>query len=196
MVRKPHDSLPMRLGSRPAGALLACLAAVALALQVSGQSHARDHEEEEGAPEFIYPYADQQEFWINSEPLSIKDFRGKPLLIEFWTFGCINCRRSIPWVKSLEERYAGRLGIVGVHTPEFEHEKDKAAVRDAVARLGVTHPVVIDNDFYYWKALRNRYWPAYYLVDKHGELAETFIGEVREGSEKAARIERAIAALL
>ncbi len=168
-----------------------------LALTHISSDASRNEQWSDQVPEFAYPYSDQQEFWINSPPLSVKSLRGKVFMIEFWTYGCINCRRSIPWVKHIEEKFSKEgFTVIGIHTPEFKHEREKASVREAVKKLRITHPVMIDNDFIYWKDMGNRYWPAFHLVDGAGKVIESFVGEVHVGTEKAGRIERLIAELL
>lgn len=135
--------------------------------------------------------------WINSPPLTWKDLRGHVVLLDFWTFGCYNCYRSFPWLKAIEQRYADAgLRVIGVHSPEFDHERDPDAVRAKVREFGLQHPVMLDNDFSYWRAMKNRYWPAFYLVDKRGRVRATFVGETHEGDRQAVRIDRAIAQLL
>ena len=97
----------------------------------------------------------------------------------------------------MEETYQSRgLQVIGVHTPEFEHERVRANIERKVAEFALDHPVMIDNDFSYWKALGNRYWPTFYLIDKNGRLRARFIGETHSGSRQANRIEAAIASLL
>lgn len=131
------------------------------------------------APEFSHHAAAE---WINSQPQSVAALRGKPVLIEFWTFDCVNCRRTLPWMKAVQERYArDGLAIVSVHTPEFSHEKDPTNVREAVRRLGISYAVMLDSDFSYWGAMGNRYWPAFYLIDRHGRIVATRIGEPTGG---------------
>lgn len=148
------------------------------------------------APEFSHS-ADSE--WLNAKPQSLAALRGKLVLIEFWTFDCINCRRTLPWIKLVQQRYATQgLVVIGVHTPELQHEKDPMNVREAVARLGITYPVMIDGDFSYWDLMRNRYWPAFYLIDRQGRIAATTIGELHEGQPRGddfeQQIKRAIAA--
>ncbi|MGI8740003.1 MAG: redoxin family protein [Gammaproteobacteria bacterium] len=146
------------------------------------------------APQFTQVSASA---WINSKPLTLQDLRGKVVLLDFWTFGCWNCYRSFPWLKSLEARFEGQaLQVIGVHTPEFEHEKVKANVVSKVKEFGLRHPVMIDNDFAYWNAMGNRYWPAYYLLDKQGRIRASFFGETHAGDERAAAVETAIERLL
>lgn len=146
------------------------------------------------APAFTHRDASE---WLNSPPLEWKELRGKVVLLDFWTFGCWNCYRSFPWLKAVEKRYHDRgLRVIGVHSPEFEHERDIDNVRRKVAEFGLEHPVMIDNDFSYWRALRNRYWPAFYLVDKRGKVRGVFVGETHEGDRRATKIESAIEKLL
>ena len=125
------------------------------------------------APEF----AGTQE-WINSSPLTIEKLRGKVVLIDFWTYTCVNCIRTLPYLQSWHERYADEgLVIVGVHTPEFEFEKDFDNVVEATQTEGVAWPVVQDNDFAVWRSYSNRYWPAKYLIDKNGVVQYRHFGE-------------------
>jgi thiol-disulfide isomerase/thioredoxin len=118
--------------------------------------------------------------WINSTPLSLEALRGKVVLVDFWTYSCINCLRTLPYVKAWAAKYreAG-LVVVGVHTPEFEFEKLPAHVRRATRDLGIDYPVAIDSNFTIWNAWRNRAWPALYLVDGQGRLRHQQYGEGR-----------------
>ena len=149
-------------------------------------------------PEIPYPFANQQEFWINSQPLADRDLAGRVVLVMFWSYGCHNCRNSLAWINDLHERRGSNrnLAIIGVHTPEFESEKDKQALRDQVGRLGLEFPVMIDNDFLFWNALGNRWWPAFYIADRQGQLRGSYFGEVHSGTERARRIEALIGGLL
>jgi cytochrome c biogenesis protein CcdA/thiol-disulfide isomerase/thioredoxin len=116
--------------------------------------------------------------WVNSPPLSIPKLRGKVVLVDFWTYSCINCLRTLPYLKSWDERYRSQgLVILGVHTPEFGFEHDLGNVRAAVKRLGVRYPVALDNDYGTWKAYSNNYWPADYLVDQNGNIRDVHFGE-------------------
>lgn len=145
-------------------------------------------------PEFT---AMDEQAWINSAPLSVADFAGNVVLLDFWTFDCWNCYRSFPWLKELEQRMAGRdFKVLGIHTPEFDHEKVRANVVAKVKEFGLEHPVMMDNDFAYWRALGNRYWPAFYLVDRNGQVRGLFIGETHAGGTNARKIERLIEELL
>ena len=116
--------------------------------------------------------------WINSEPLSMEGLRGKVVLIDFWTYSCINCIRTIPFLQTWHERYADEgLVIVGVHTPEFEFEKVYDNVVEATMDMGVGWPVVQDNEFQVWSDYSNRFWPAKYLIDKDGVIQFRHFGE-------------------
>jgi cytochrome c biogenesis protein CcdA/thiol-disulfide isomerase/thioredoxin len=116
--------------------------------------------------------------WINSRPLSLRSLRGKVVLVDFWTYSCINCLRTLPYLKSWDARYRSKgLVILGVHTPEFAFEHDLGNVRGAVKRLGVRYPVALDNDFGTWNAYGNQYWPADYLVDQAGHVRDVHFGE-------------------
>lgn len=146
------------------------------------------------APEFTHAESGE---WINSEPLSIESLQGTVLLVDFWTFDCWNCYRSFPWLRSLEERFAGRaFKVIGVHSPEFDHERRRDNVLRKVKEFELDHPIMIDNDFSYWKAIGNRYWPAFYVIDKQGLIRRTFVGETHSGDNRAMTIERVIGQLL
>lgn len=122
--------------------------------------------------------------WINSKPLTAKDLRGKVVLVDFWTYSCINCLRTLPAMRAWNERYKGGLVIVGVHTPEFSFEADPAKVERAVKRFGITYPVALDGKRAIWSAFANRYWPAHYLVDAEGRIRYHHFGEGGEAEEE------------
>lgn len=135
--------------------------------------------------------------WFNSEPLKLSDLRGKVVVVDFWTYSCINCQRTLPYLKSWWEKYnnpslcSGTLRssatpsdlkdkclvIIGVHAPEFEFEKSATNVQKALKDFGITYPVMQDNDFRTWRAYNNRYWPAKYFIDKSGSIRYTHFGE-------------------
>ncbi|MBU6142181.1 thioredoxin family protein [Patescibacteria group bacterium] len=116
--------------------------------------------------------------WINSTPMTLKDLKGKVVLVDFWTYSCINCLRTIPYVEQWYTKYKNDgLVIVGVHTPEFAFEKSKTNVENAVARLGITYPVAQDNEYRTWDAYQNQYWPAEYLIDQNGTIVHEKFGE-------------------
>src|SRR5919198_6234078 len=116
--------------------------------------------------------------YINSDPITLADLRGKMVLVDFWTFSCINCIRTIPYLNAWYEKYADDgLVIVGVHTPEFEFEKDYNNVKAAVEKFGIKYPVALDNEKQTWSAYENRYWPRKYLIDSEGYIRYDHIGE-------------------
>ncbi len=119
--------------------------------------------------------------WLNTpdeKPLRVQDLRGKVVLVEFWTFACYNCRNQLPYVRQWHDKYKGQgLVVIGVHTPEFEHERKQDNVRKAIRDLKITFPVVLDNDFATWRRYNNQYWPAAYLVDHTGKIVYLAIGE-------------------
>jgi cytochrome c biogenesis protein CcdA/thiol-disulfide isomerase/thioredoxin len=138
--------------------------------QVSATSSLRDFGE---APELT-----GLSNWINSGPLTSQGLRGKVVLIDFWTYSCINCLRTLPHVKAWDRTYRNRgLVVLGVHTPEFAFEYVPGNVESAVRRLGIEYPVALDNDYATWKAFQNRYWPAKYLIDRRGHLRYYHFGE-------------------
>ena len=116
--------------------------------------------------------------WLNSKPLTLADLRGKVVLVDFWTYSCINCIRTLPYVEGWYQKYASDgLVIVGVHSPEFAFEHDTGNVSAAIARFGITYPVAQDNEFATWGAYSNQYWPADYLIDATGHIRAEHFGE-------------------
>ena len=179
-----------RLLSLSVIAVLTALAYWAVAMLPAG---AGDREPVQ-APEFTHTAPAD---WINSSPLRLQELRGNVVLLDVWTFECWNCYRSFPWLNQLESKYASKgLKVIGVHSPEFPRERDRARVAEKVAEFGLHHPVMIDNDFSYWKALGNRYWPAFYLIDKRGYLRHLFVGETHIGDSRAKAVEQAVERLL
>ena len=124
------------------------------------------------APEFA-PGA-----WINSEPLTIKGLHGRVVLVEFWTFGCFNCRNTLPAIKDWDARYRDQgLTVIGVHSPELDDEQKLENVRSEVASLGIRYPVVTDNDYASWRAYDVAAWPTTFVLDKSGRIRWTHVGE-------------------
>ncbi len=116
--------------------------------------------------------------WLNSPALDDGALRGKVVLVDFWTYSCINCLRTLPYLKAWDAKYRDKgLIIVGVHAPEFAFEKDIANVQQAMREIGVTYPVAIDNDYAIWNAFENQYWPAHYLIDAQGVIRHQHFGE-------------------
>ena len=116
--------------------------------------------------------------WLNSQPLTVEGLRGKVVLVQFWTYSCINCVRTLPYVTKWHEKYKDKgLVVVGVHTPEFAFEKERANVETAIKRFGIHYPVAQDNQYRTWRAFGNQYWPAAYLIDRSGTIVATQFGE-------------------
>jgi cytochrome c biogenesis protein CcdA/thiol-disulfide isomerase/thioredoxin len=116
--------------------------------------------------------------WLNSPPLTADGLKGKVVLVDFWTYSCINCLRAIPYVRAWADKYKDMgLVVIGVHAPEFAFEKNVANVRNAVAALKIDYPVAIDNDYAIWRAFGNQYWPAHYFIDAQGRIRHHHFGE-------------------
>jgi cytochrome c biogenesis protein CcdA/thiol-disulfide isomerase/thioredoxin len=131
-----------------------------------------------GAEAAVRPDLSGATAWINSPPLTLESLRGKVVLVDFWTYSCINCLRTLPYIKAWNEKYKDSgLVIIGVHTPEFPFEKDEANVRKAVKDLGLVYPVPMDNDYKIWRSFNNEYWPADYFIDATGQIRFHHFGE-------------------
>lgn len=116
--------------------------------------------------------------WINSKPLTAKELKGKVVLVDFWDYSCINCIRSIPYIRAWADKYKDSgLVVIGVHTPEFDVEKQMPNVEKAVKKFGITYPVALDNDYQIWNAFHNQYWPAHYFIDARGKVRYERFGE-------------------
>ncbi|TAM63484.1 MAG: cytochrome c biogenesis protein DipZ [Rhodanobacter sp.] len=116
--------------------------------------------------------------WLNSPPLSTKSLRGRVVLVDFWTYSCINCIRALPYVRGWADKYRDHgLVVIGVHAPEFAFEKDPANVARAIRDLGVDYPVALDNDYAIWQGFNNEYWPAHYFIDAQGRIRHHHFGE-------------------
>src|SRR5258708_1617406 len=116
--------------------------------------------------------------WINSPPQTLAQLKGKVVLVDFWTFSCVNCVRTLPHLQALYAKYRDHgLVIIGVHSPEFDFEKNSKNVATAVSRLGVVWPVALDSSLNIWTAYNNHFWPAEYLIDQNGKIAYTNFGE-------------------
>ncbi len=145
------------------------------------------------APEFI-PSGE----WFNSEALKLSDLKGQVVLVEMWTFGCYNCYRSIPTLRTFYDNYQKQgFEIIGVHRPEFDYEKDAANVQESLLKYQVTWPVFQDNDSKTWNAYGTNAWPTFYLVDKNGMIRYKHRGEISEKYPSGiAPLEEAIKTLL
>ncbi len=125
-----------------------------------------------------FPSLDGAVEWINSPPLTAGQLRGKVVLVDFWTYSCINCLRSLPYVRAWADKYKDQgLVVIGVHAPEFAFEKQLPNVRQAVKDLHVDYPVAVDNDWTIWRAFSNNYWPAHYFIDAQGRIRHHHYGE-------------------
>jgi thiol-disulfide isomerase/thioredoxin len=132
----------------------------------------------QAAPAAMAPEFTGIDAWLNGPPQSLRNLRGKVVLVEFWTYSCINCVRVMPHVKQWHARYRDQgLVVIGVHTPEYGFEKKLDNVRAAVQRFGITYPVAQDNAYETWNAYGNRYWPAMYLIDQEGRIVYQHFGE-------------------
>jgi thiol-disulfide isomerase/thioredoxin len=168
-------------------ALTAAALAVAGSLAFDGRTLAAHDEPPRPAPEFA-----GLGHWVNSPALTMASLRGRVVLVDFWTYSCVNCLAALPHVQDWDARYRDKgLVVIGVHTPEFGYEKSSANVEAAVARLKVRFAVAQDNDYATWKAFDNQYWPATYLIDRQGRIVHSHVGE-----GDYARTERRIQALL
>jgi len=128
--------------------------------------------------EGTFPGLDGAEGWLNSPPLTAEQLKGKVVLIDFWTYSCINCLRAIPYVEAWAQKYQDDgLVVIGVHTPEFAFEKNPANIQKAIADLKITYPVAIDNRYAIWNAFHNQYWPAHYFIDAEGTIRYHHFGE-------------------
>ena len=127
--------------------------------------------------------------WLNSPPMTLQSLRGKVVLVDFWTFACINCQRALPHVRAWAEKYKNQgLVVIGVHSPEFAFERKVDNVKRAARELGLGFPIAVDNDFAVWRSFSNRYWPAHYFVDARGRIRFHHFGEGEyERSEQVIR---------
>ena len=123
--------------------------------------------------------------WLNSPELSAESLRGKVVLVDFWTYDCINCQHTLPYVKDWAQQYGKEgLVVIGVHTPEYGYERIIDNVRDQVKKLGITYPVAIDNNYAIWRNFDNQYWPAHYLIDARGQVRYSHFGEGRYDAQE------------
>lgn len=152
----------------------AAMMATGAAMRMSGPSSTTQALPDEG----IAPPLDGATQWLNSKPLGEQDLRGKVVLVDFWTYSCINCLRTLPYVKAWAEKYRDQgLIVIGVHAPEFAFERDIGNVSKAMKDLGISYPVAVDNQYAIWRAFRNQYWPAHYFIDATGRIRHHHFGE-------------------
>ncbi|OGE32281.1 hypothetical protein A3C59_03935 [Candidatus Daviesbacteria bacterium RIFCSPHIGHO2_02_FULL_36_13] len=142
-------------------------------LQKKSETEMKNEDKGPKAPELIPGGA-----WFNSDPITLEQLKGKVVIIDFWTYACINCQRTFPYLRSWYEKYKDQgLVIIGVHSPEFEFEKSEKNLAQAIKDFNLPYPIVADNDFATWRAYNNRYWPAKYFIDKDGYIRYTHFGE-------------------
>lgn len=141
------------------------------------------------------PLPAQRTDWLNGKALTWKDLRGKVVLLNVWTFKCWNSYRSLPWVVSMQKKFPD-LQVIGVHSPEFESERNRNGLRETMGKYSLNAPQILDDEHDYWNQLNNHYWPAFYVVDKKGEIRGMFTGETHEGDSQAKAIEQLIARLV
>ncbi|MOA03764.1 Thiol-disulfide oxidoreductase YkuV [compost metagenome] len=131
------------------------------------------------------PELDGATQWLNSPPLSSQNLLGKVVLVDFWTYDCINCQHTLPYVNGWAKKYEkDGLVVIGVHTPEYGYEKIIDNVREQVRKLDIRYPVAIDNQYAIWRAFNNQYWPAHYFIDAKGQVRYSHFGEGRYGEQE------------
>jgi thiol-disulfide isomerase/thioredoxin len=158
-----------------AAALLGCSAITAIAAASAATSATAPAAAPAAAPAPDFAGIEQ---WHNSAPLTMQQLRGKVVLVDFWTYTCINCIRTLPHVAEWHRKYKDQgLVVVGVHTPEFPFERSAANVKKAVKRFDISYPVAQDNRYATWNAYSNQFWPAVYLIDRKGQVVYTHFGE-------------------
>lgn len=186
------QSTPLTLVGKPGQLLPATYAPTAAAAMAAAPAQLTNPPTQSFATlpvEGILPDLAGATTWLNSPPLSAQALRGKVVLIDFWTFACINCQRALPYVRAWAAKYKDQgLVVVGVHAPEFAFERKVANVQRAARDLGLTFPIAIDNDFAIWKSFSNQYWPSNYFVDARGRIRFHHFGEGEyERSEQVIR---------
>jgi thiol-disulfide isomerase/thioredoxin len=148
------------------------------------------------APRALPPLPADPGAWIGSAPLTVDDLHGRVWVLKVWTFGCINCVRSIPYANGLVERFGPDLGVLGVHSPEFDWERDRARLAEALQEHGVRFPTVVDQGLDLFLALEGEAWPAFYVLDRRGRIRGCWYGELHEGTWRAGQLERLVRQLL
>ncbi|MGF6754557.1 thioredoxin family protein [Paraburkholderia sp. GAS42] len=163
-------------------AVIAAMAAIGGMTANSGAATALPIDRNSPAPEFV-----GIERWLNSAPLTMQQLRGKVVLVDFWTYSCINCVNTLSHVEDWHEKYKDQgLVVVGVHTPEYPYERKTAKVSAAIQQYGLRYPVAQDNEYATWNAYGNQYWPALYLIDKKGRIVYSHFGEGNYAKTEAA----------
>jgi thiol-disulfide isomerase/thioredoxin len=175
-----------------AGLLAACVGAIVTSPAPAAQANAPAPVTPAPAAAHLHDLGAAPEFtgiaqWFNSAPLTLQQLRGKVVLVDFWTYSCINCLHTLPHVRQWNAAYKAQgLAVIGVHTPELPFERLDSNLQGAIKRLGITFPVAQDNRYATWGAYRNQYWPAFYLIDKKGRIAYEHFGEDNYAETEAA----------
>jgi len=180
------DEMNAGVGTKPAPPVMMMSAAPAMMAANPAMMMAAPNSHENSAailpidvnnPSFAPPFTGATA-WLNSQPLTFEDLKGKVVLVDFWTYSCINCVRAIPYIRAWAEKYREQgLVVIGVHTPEFAFERDIDNVKRAIANQKITYPVAIDNHYAIWRAYNNQYWPAHYFIDMQGRIRAHHFGE-------------------
>lgn len=188
-----EESPPMR---RPRHATLGVLAlTLVLSATLAGEARAQFLKSRDTAPAPEFRGVTQ---WVNSEPLTMKQLRGKVVLVHFWTHGCYNCVNNYPHYKAWQDRYAGKdVVIVGIHTPETPGERAVEEIKSQADKNGLKFAIAVDNDGANWKAWNNRYWPTVYVVDRRGVVRYGWEGELSyKGADGEEQVRKRVDALL
>lgn len=177
--RSTSDSTVLGKDQAAGGSMMAAGGAMQGAMSGSMRGGVQPVADDSGLPvEGYLPPLDGAVQWLNSPALTAEALKGKVVLVDFWTYSCINCLRSLPYVKAWAEKYRDQgLVVIGVHAPEFAFERDVDNVRKAMKELGIDYPVAIDNDYRIWRAFNNQYWPAHYFADARGRIRYHHFGE-------------------
>src|SRR5262249_15171603 len=140
------------------------------------------------------PLPTKAQSWLDGKPVSFQNLKGKVVLLNVWTQQCWNSYRSLPWIVSLQKKYPD-LQVIGIHSPEFESEKDTQKLRETMQKYHINYAQVLDNDHDYWNKLHNQAWPAFYVVDKDGLVRGRFVGETHVDDQQAKEVEQLIGKL-
>ena len=184
LIDRIHPAAPTTTVVPPGGAMMAATDSMMMRADPRAMSggammaRASAHGAAELPTEGVLPSLDGAVLWLNSPPLTPAALRGKVVLVDFWTYSCINCLRALPYVRAWAEKYRNEgLVVIGVHAPEFAFEKNLDNVRRATRELRVDYPVAVDNNYAIWRAFQNQYWPAHYFIDVQGRIRHHHFGE-------------------
>jgi len=197
---KTMNEEPRRTLARPPGRRLAILATLLALLAVGAPRLSRENLFSEGGrlevARTVPEFPPGQGAWVGTEPMTTAEMRGRVWVLKVWTFGCLNCVRSIPFTNALAERYAEDLGVLGIHSPEFDWERDLDQLAVTIEEHGVRYPSYIDESLDYFFALDAPAWPAFYVVDRDLKIRGSWMGEVHEGTWRARELEELVQELI